>query len=94
MHPHLAASSAVLNRWLRNKAAQQDESWTGLASIAFAYEILVGSGFSAPPMTFEVNGKQYIVIASGLGAGAKVKLDNTPKLRDQRNVTVLYVFAV
>jgi alcohol dehydrogenase (cytochrome c) len=45
-------------------------------------------------MTFEVNGKQFIAIASGLGAGAKVKLANSPELRDQRNATVLYVFAL
>jgi alcohol dehydrogenase (cytochrome c) len=58
------------------------------------WEINVGSGFSAPPMTFEVNGKQFIAIASGLGAGAKVKLANSPELRDQRNATVLYVFSL
>jgi len=46
------------------------------------------------PMTFEVNGKQYIAIASGLGGGAKVKLENTPEMRDQRNATVLYVFSL
>jgi alcohol dehydrogenase (cytochrome c) len=28
----------------------------------------VASGFNAPPMTFEVNGKQYVAIATGLGA--------------------------
>jgi alcohol dehydrogenase (cytochrome c) len=58
------------------------------------WKINVGSGFSAPPMTFEVNGKQYIAIASGLGAGAKGKLDNSPEMRDQRNATVLYVFSL
>jgi alcohol dehydrogenase (cytochrome c) len=58
------------------------------------WKINVGSGFSAPPMTFEVNGKQFIAIASGFGAGAKAKLDNTPEMRDQRNATVLYVFSL
>ena len=29
------------------------------------WKINVGSGFSAPPMTFEVNGKQYVAIVSG-----------------------------
>ena len=32
------------------------------------WKINVGSGFSAPPMTFEVNGKQYVAIASGPSA--------------------------
>jgi outer membrane protein assembly factor BamB len=33
------------------------------------WKINVGSGFSAPPMTFEVNGKQYIAIVSGPSPG-------------------------
>jgi alcohol dehydrogenase (cytochrome c) len=58
------------------------------------WKINVGSGFSAPPMTFEVNGKQYIAIASGPSNAATTKLINTPELRDQRHSTVLYVFAL
>jgi alcohol dehydrogenase (cytochrome c) len=53
------------------------------------WKVNAGSGFSAPPMTFEVNGKQYLAIAS-----AKNKLVNTPELKEQRNATVLYVFAL
>ena len=34
------------------------------------WKVNVGTGFSAPPMTFEVNGKQYLAIASGLSAPA------------------------
>jgi hypothetical protein len=41
------------------------------------WKINVGSGFSAPPMTFEVGSKQYIAIASGPSASAKAKLVNT-----------------
>src|SRR6516225_3774117 len=51
-------------------------------------------GFSAPPMTFEVGGKQYIAIASGPSASAKAKLVNTPELKDRRQATVLYVFGL
>jgi len=58
------------------------------------WKINVGSGFSAPPMTFEVNGKQYIAIASGPSTSAKAKLINTPELKEQRQATVLYVLAV
>src|SRR6516162_8073345 len=29
------------------------------------WKVNVGTGFNAPPMTFEVNGKQYVAIASG-----------------------------
>jgi alcohol dehydrogenase (cytochrome c) len=58
------------------------------------WKITVGSGFSAPPMTFEVNGRQYVAIVSGPSAAAKNKLVNTPELKEQRNATVLYVFGL
>jgi alcohol dehydrogenase (cytochrome c) len=54
----------------------------------------VGSGISAPPMSFEVNGKQFVAIASGPSGGAKSRLINTPELKDMRNATVLYVFGL
>ena len=37
------------------------------------WKVNVGSGFSAPPMTFEVNGKQYIAIASGSSTAARAQ---------------------
>ena len=58
------------------------------------WKINVGSGFSAPPMTFEVNGNQYVAIASGPSGGALSKLVLTPELKEQRNATVLYVFGL
>ncbi len=58
------------------------------------WKVNVGSGFAAPPMTFEVNGKQYIAIASGPSGAAKSKLINTPELKEQRNAMVLYVFGL
>jgi hypothetical protein len=45
-------------------------------------------------MTFEVNGKQYVAIVSGPSGGAKVKLANSPEMRDQRHAMVLYVFGL
>ena len=58
------------------------------------WKLNVGSGICAPPMTFEVNGKQYIAITTGPSAPAKNKLVNTLELKEQRNATVLYVFAL
>jgi serine/threonine protein kinase len=58
------------------------------------WKVNVGAGFSAPPMTFEVNGKQYIAIASGSSTASRAKLVNTPELRDQRQATMLYVFGL
>ncbi len=58
------------------------------------WKINVGSGFSAPPMTFEVGGKQYVAIVSGPSPVAKGRLVNTPELKEQRNALVLYVFGL
>jgi alcohol dehydrogenase (cytochrome c) len=55
------------------------------------WKINVGSGFTAPPMTFEVNGKQYVAIVSGPSAAGRSRLVNTPELKDQRQATVLFV---
>jgi alcohol dehydrogenase (cytochrome c) len=58
------------------------------------WKINVGSGFTAPPMTFEVNGKQYVAIASGPSSAGRSRLANTPELKDQRQATMLFVFGL
>jgi alcohol dehydrogenase (cytochrome c) len=67
------------------------------------WRINVGSGFNAPPMTYAVNGKQYIAVASGLccaGPGAapprntRGRVSRTPELRMQGNATVVWVFGL
>jgi alcohol dehydrogenase (cytochrome c) len=58
------------------------------------WEVNVGTGFTAPPMTFAFDGKQYVAITSGPSAVSKAKLMNTPELKEMRNATVLYVFAL
>jgi alcohol dehydrogenase (cytochrome c) len=78
--------------------------FTGLIDGSFAvyddlsleqlWEINVGAGFNAPPMTFEVGGKQYVAILTGLGRVAKTTLVNTPELREMRNQTMLFVFGL
>ena len=52
------------------------------ATLDELWKINVGSGFAAPPMTFDVNGRQYLAIASGPSGPAKAKLINTPELKD------------
>jgi len=62
----------------------------------------VGSGFNVPPMTYAVNGKQYIAISSGLCcvrpsgqiSNSLATKGRNPELRDQSNATVLYVFGL
>jgi alcohol dehydrogenase (cytochrome c) len=78
--------------------------FTGLIDGSFAayddtsleqlWQINVGTGFNAPPMTFEVGGKQYVAILAGLGRLARTTLANTPELREMRNQTMLFVFGL
>jgi alcohol dehydrogenase (cytochrome c) len=58
------------------------------------WHINVGTGFAAPPMTFEHAGRQYVAIVSGPSNAAKTKLINTPELKEQRQALVLYVFGL
>ena len=66
------------------------------------WQVNVGSGINAPPMTYAVNGKQYIAVASGLCcvrpsgqiANTKSRIAKTPELRDMSQATVLYVFGL
>jgi alcohol dehydrogenase (cytochrome c) len=58
------------------------------------WKINVGAGFVAPPMTYSVNGKQYIAIASGIGVVGKAKLARSPEMKTQSNATMLFVFGL
>jgi alcohol dehydrogenase (cytochrome c) len=63
-------------------------------SLEQLWKINVGSGFNAPPMTFETGGKQYVAIMSGLSQISKGRLVLTPELREMRNQTMLWIFAL
>jgi alcohol dehydrogenase (cytochrome c) len=57
------------------------------------WKINLGAGFSAPPMTFEVNGKQYVAITTGPSEAAKRLIARSLReLTNQRSATVMYVF--
>jgi alcohol dehydrogenase (cytochrome c) len=61
------------------------------------WKVNVGTGFNAPPMTFEVDGKQYVAIASGPSAVSlrlMNRFGNIPELKEQRQTTVLFVFGL
>jgi alcohol dehydrogenase (cytochrome c) len=64
------------------------------ATLDQLWKINVGTGFDAPPMTFEVNGKQYVAILSGLSRIATGKHALIPELKEQRNQTMLFVFGL
>jgi len=57
------------------------------------WKINVGSGFTAPPMTYEVGGRQYVAIASGPSRVMRTTLRLT-ELNEMRQATVLYVFSL
>jgi alcohol dehydrogenase (cytochrome c) len=63
-------------------------------SLEQVWKINVGTGFNAPPMTFEAGGKQYVAILSGLSRQSKGRNALTPELRDIRNQTNLFVFGL
>jgi alcohol dehydrogenase (cytochrome c) len=63
-------------------------------SLEQLWKINVGSGFNAPPITFEVGGRQYVAILSGLSQISKGRLTLTPELREMRHQTMLFVFGL
>jgi alcohol dehydrogenase (cytochrome c) len=72
-------------------------------SLEELWRINVGSGFNAPPMTYAVDGKQYIAIASGLccaGPGdlpprnTRSQVARNPELRLQGNAATVWVFGL
>ncbi|MFE1599178.1 PQQ-dependent dehydrogenase, methanol/ethanol family [Methylobacterium sp. ID0610] len=59
------------------------------------WEFRTGGGVNAPPMTFMVDGKQYVAILVGLGgAWDKWFIDSTPELKSIQPGSTLYVFAL
>jgi len=54
----------------------------------------VGTGINAPPMTYAVDGRQYIAIATGLTRNSMGRLATTPEKRNLRNSAMIFVFAL
>ncbi len=63
-------------------------------SLEQLWKINVGTGFSAPPITFEAGGKQYVVILTGLSRVSKTRHIFTPELREMRHQTMMFVFGL
>ena len=59
------------------------------------WEFDTGGGINAPPMTFSVDGKQFLAVMVGLGgAWDKWFIDSTPELKKVQPGSTLYVFDV
>jgi alcohol dehydrogenase (cytochrome c) len=55
----------------------------------------VGTGINAPPMTYAVDGRQYIAIATGLTRNSMGRLATTPEKRNLgKSATLIFVFAL
>jgi alcohol dehydrogenase (cytochrome c) len=63
-------------------------------TLAELWKVNVGTGFVAPPMTYSVDGRQYIAIASGLNPVGRAKLAKSPEMRNVSNATMLFVFGL
>jgi alcohol dehydrogenase (cytochrome c) len=53
-----------------------------------------GSFSSAPPMTYAINGKQYVAVLIGGNVQTRDFLNKTPGLKDLQNTSMLYVFSL
>jgi alcohol dehydrogenase (cytochrome c) len=58
------------------------------------WRVNVGTGFNAPPMSYAVDGKQYVAIASGLYRNARNKLSRAPEMKNLGNATMIFVFGL
>jgi alcohol dehydrogenase (cytochrome c) len=59
------------------------------------WSINLGTGINAPPITYEVNGKQYLAIVTGLTRNQVGRIANSPELRTMsKHITMLFVFAL
>ncbi|MEA2937969.1 MAG: hypothetical protein QOC56_1473 [Alphaproteobacteria bacterium] len=59
------------------------------------WSINVGTGINAAPITYEVEGRQYIAIATGLTRNQVGRIANTPELRTMsKHTTMLFVFGL
>jgi alcohol dehydrogenase (cytochrome c) len=63
-------------------------------TLAELWHFNLGSGINAPPMTFAVGDKQYLVVQTGLNRNALNINSMTPELHDMRNQTMLFVFGL
>ena len=64
-------------------------------SLQKLWEFNTGGGVNAPPVTFSVDGKQYVAILVGLGgAWDKWFIDSTPELKNIQPGSMLYVFSL
>jgi alcohol dehydrogenase (cytochrome c) len=57
------------------------------------WSVNIGTGINAPPITYSVNGKQYVAVLAGSRMSANV-ITNAPELKHMSPASMLYVFGL
>jgi len=53
----------------------------------------IGTGINAPPITYSVNGKQYVAVLAGSRQNAAI-YGQFPELKNMSTASMLYVFGL
>jgi len=53
----------------------------------------IGTGINAPPISYSVNGKQYIAVLAGSRQSINI-IQNAPELKNTATASMLYVFGL
>jgi alcohol dehydrogenase (cytochrome c) len=62
-------------------------------TLAEVWSFNVGTGINAPPISFSVNGKQYVAVLAGARQSANV-INNAPELKHTSTASMLFVFGL
>ena len=63
-------------------------------SLEELWRVNIGSPFNAPPMTFAIDGKQYIAQLVGVSTIARGRIRNTPEIANLNPTSYLFVFTL
>jgi alcohol dehydrogenase (cytochrome c) len=83
------AGGIVATGWLDGKFQVLDDE-----TLEVLYEFDTGSPISSPPMTYAVDGKQYIALLVGANRIAHDRIKGAPELRDIQKASYLVVFSL
>jgi alcohol dehydrogenase (cytochrome c) len=61
--------------------------------LAEVWSFNVGTGINAPPITYSVNGKQFVAVLAGARQSANV-INNAPELKHTSSASMLFVFGL
>jgi alcohol dehydrogenase (cytochrome c) len=62
-------------------------------TLAEVWSFNVGTGINAPPITYSVNGKQFVAVLAGARQSANV-INNAPELKHTSSASMLFVFGL